>query len=178
VTGGPACEITRTTDLVYLGNPLPTREFSISPRIGFRDWLEISALVDHKGGYKQFNNTARFRCNFGNCQASYDRNAPLAEQARHLTQGFFQTDAGFVEDATFTKLREVSITLTAPRDLAQRFRAEGVRLTIAGRNLKTWTDYTGFDPEVNSQPLNLFSNSDFFTIPPLRTFSTRLTVQF
>ena len=178
VAGGPACEFTRTSGLVYLGNPLPTREFSISPRIGFSDWLEISALFDHKGGYKQFNNTARFRCNFGNCQAAYDRNTPLGEQARHLGQGFFQTDAGFVEDATFTKLREVSITLTAPRSLASRFRAEGVRLTIAGRNLATWTDYTGFDPEVNSQPLNLFSNSDFFTIPPLRTFSTRLTVQF
>jgi TonB-linked SusC/RagA family outer membrane protein len=175
---GPACEITRTSGLVYLGNPLPTREFSFSPRLGFRDWIEISALFDYKGGYKQFNNTARFRCNFGNCEAAYDRAAPLWEQARYLTQGFFQTDAGFVEDATFTKLREVSITLTAPRDLAQRFRAEGVRLTIAGRNLATWTDYTGFDPEVNSQPLNLFSNSDFFTIPPLRTFSTRLTVQF
>ena len=178
VAGGPACEFTRTADLQYLGNPLPTREFSISPRIGFSDWLEISALFDYKGGFKQFNNTARFRCNFGNCQAAYDRTAPLAEQARNLGQAFFQTDAGFVEDATFTKLREVSVTLTAPRSLAARFRAEGLRLTLAGRNLATWTDYTGFDPEVNSQPLNLFSNSDFFTIPPLRTFSTRLTVQF
>lgn len=178
VAGGPACEFTRTADLVYLGNPIPTREFSISPRISFRDWLEVSALFDHKGGFKQFNNSARFRCNFGNCQAAYDRTLPLWEQARNLGQGFFQTDAGYVEDATFTKLREVAITLTAPRDLAARFRAEGVRLTIAGRNLVTWTDYTGFDPEVNSQPQNLFSNSDFFTIPPLRVFSTRLTVQF
>jgi hypothetical protein len=163
---------------VYLGNPIPTREFSISPRVSYGDWLEISALFDHKGGYKQFNNTARFRCNFGNCQAAYDPNAPLFEQARHLGQQYFQTDAGFVEDATFTKLREVSITLTAPRSLAARFRAEGVRLTVSGRNLATWTDYTGFDPEVNSQPLNLFSNSDFLTVPPLRMFVTRLTVQF
>jgi hypothetical protein len=178
VAGGPACEFTRTADLVYLGNPIPTREFSISPRFSFRDWLEVSALFDHKGGFKQFNNSARFRCNFGNCQAAYDRTMPLWEQARNLGQGFFQTDAGYVEDATFTKLREVAITLTAPRDLAARFRAEGVRLTIAGRNLATWTDYTGFDPEVNSQPQNLFSNSDFFSIPPLRVFSTRLTVQF
>ena len=178
VTGGPACEVTRTATLEYLGNPLPTREFSLSPRISFRNWFEVSALFDYKGGFKQFNNSARFRCNFGNCQAAYDRSAPLWEQARNLAQGFFQTDAGFVEDATFTKLREVAVTLTAPRSLAQRMRAEGVRLTIAGRNLATWTDYTGFDPEVNSTPQNLFSQSDFFTIPPLRVFSTRLTVQF
>lgn len=178
LAGGPACELFRTDTAVYLGNPLPTREWSISPRITFRNWLEVSALVDHKGGFKQFNNTARFRCNFGNCQAAYDRSAPLFEQARNLAQGFFQTDAGFVEDATFTKLREVALTVTAPKDLAGRLRVEGIRLTIAGRNLKTWTDYTGFDPEVNSTPQQLFSTSDFLTVPPLRMFTTRLTVQF
>jgi TonB-linked SusC/RagA family outer membrane protein len=178
VSGGPACELTRTDTLVYLGNPIPRREWSISPRISFRNWIELTALFDYKGGFRQFNNTARFRCNFNNCQEAYDRNTPLWEQARHLAQGFYQTDAGYVEDASFTKLREVALTLTAPSDLAGRLRVEGLRLTIAGRNLATWTDYTGFDPEVNSQPQNLFSTSDFFTIPPLRMFSTRLTVQF
>jgi TonB-linked SusC/RagA family outer membrane protein len=178
VAGGPACELTRSADLSYLGNPLPTREMSITPRLAFRDWFEVSALFDYKGGYYQFNNTARFRCNFGNCEEAYVRTTPLWEQARNLAQGFYQTDAGYVEDATFWKLREVAVTLTAPRDLANRLRTEGIRLTLAGRNLATWTDYTGFDPELNSQPQNLFSNSDFFTIPPLRMFSTRLTVQF
>jgi TonB-linked SusC/RagA family outer membrane protein len=183
VAGGPACEITLTTNedgtprLVYLGNPLPTREFSISPRLTLWNWLELSALVDHKGGFKQFNNTERFRCNFGNCRASYDPNASLFEQARNLAH-LLQSDAGYVEDATFTKLREVAVSLTAPRRWATQARVETLRLTLAARNVKTWTNYTGFDPEVNSTPATLFSQSDFLTAPPLRIFSARLTAQF
>lgn len=178
VAGGPACEFFRTDTLVYLGQPIPTREWSFSPRISFHHWIEVSAQLDYKGGHRLFNNTGRFRCNFGNCREAYDADSPLWEQARSIGQGFFQTDAGYVEDASFTKLREVALTLTAPSDFAQRLRVQGLRLTIAGRNLATWTDYTGLDPEVNSTPQNLFSTSDFLTLPPLRMFSTRLTVQF
>ena len=107
-----------------------------------------------------------------------DPDAPLEEQARGFAAALGMTNAGMIEKADFVKLREVSLTASAPSSLAQRFGVTRLALTLAGRNLATWTDYTGFDPEVNSQPLNLFSNSDFFTIPPLRTFSTRLTVQF
>jgi hypothetical protein len=166
-----------TDTVVYLGNPIPTREFAISPRIGLWNWLEISALIDHKGGFYQFNNTQRFRCNFGNCREAYDQTASLYEQARNVGH-LMGTDAGYVEDATYTKLREVAVSLTAPRAWATRARVDGVRLTLAGRNLKTWSDYTGFDPEVNSQPTANFGTSDFLTTPPLRILSARLTVQF
>jgi TonB-linked SusC/RagA family outer membrane protein len=177
VTGGPACEMFVEADADYLGNPLPTREFSFSPRLGLWNWLEISALIDHKGGFKLFNNTERFRCNFGNCRAASDPTTPLFEQARNLGQ-LMNTDAGYVEDATYTKLREVAVSFIVPRQLTTRARVEGARLTLAGRNLKTWTDYTGFDPELNSTPGNLFTTQDFLTTPPLRIFSARLTVQF
>jgi TonB-linked SusC/RagA family outer membrane protein len=177
VAGAPACEITVTAAAVYLGNPIPTREISVSPRVGLWNWLELSALIDHKGGFKTFNNTSRFRCNFLNCREAYDRSTSLFDQARNIAH-LMGTDAGYVEDATFTKLREVAVSLTAPRAWATRARVEGLRLTVAGRNLATWTDYSGFDPEVNSTPGNLFSTSDFLTQPPLRIISARLTVQF
>jgi len=51
-------------------------------------------------------------------------------------------------------------------------------VTLAGRNLKTWTDYTGFDPEVNSSPSANFSTSDFLTQPPVRYWTTRINVSF
>jgi hypothetical protein len=70
------------------------------------------------------------------------------------------------------------VSFTAPKDWANRIRAGDMRLTVAGRNLKTWTNYTGFDPEVNSTPTAAFSTSDFLTQPPLRVFSARLTMSF
>jgi hypothetical protein len=124
-----------------------------------------------------FNNTARFRCNFGNCQAAYDKNASFADQAANLGQ-LMNTDAGYVEDGTFTKLREVAATVTAPRSWANRLLTESVTLTLAARNLATWTDYKGFDPEVNSQPGSNFGTSDFLTQPPLRIMTARLAIGF
>ena len=59
------------------------------------------------------------------------------------------TDAGYIEDASFVKLRELSLTLLAPNDWARRVGSTNLSLTLAGRNLATWTDYTGFDPELN-----------------------------
>lgn len=174
--GGPECEILMQP-LMYLGNPIPKFEMSFNPRLTLMERVEIGALFDHKAGFKQFNNTARFRCNFGNCQESYDTGSPLADQARNLAH-LMASDAGYIEDSKYTKLREVTVSFTAPREWASKARARDLRLTLAGRNLKTWTKYSGFDPEVNSTPTAAFSTSDFLTQPPLRVFSARLTLMF
>jgi TonB-linked SusC/RagA family outer membrane protein len=174
--GGPECEILMQP-LTYLGNPIPKFELSLNPRLTLMDRIEIGALFDHKAGFKQFNNTARFRCNFGNCQEAYDASVSLADQARNLAH-LMASDAGYIEDSKYTKLRELTVSFTAPREWASRARAREMRLTLAGRNLKTWSNYSGFDPEVNSTPTAAFSTSDFLTQPPLRVFSARLTLGF
>jgi TonB-linked SusC/RagA family outer membrane protein len=170
-------EVTLGATPVFLGNPLPKIEWSLTPRLALTKWVEFSALLDHKGNYELYNLTARFRCNFSNCQEAYDKSSPLWLQARNIGQ-LKGTDAGYIENASFTKLREVAVTLTAPAKWASYARAEGVKLTLAGRNLHTWTNYTGFDPELNSTPGSNFGTSDFLTEPPLRIYTARLTLQF
>ncbi len=170
-------EITLSDTAVYLGNPLPTHNFSITPNVTLFKLLRISALFDHKGGYRLFNNTRRFRCSFGNCQEAYDKNTPLADQAASIAIAL-GTDAGYIEDPTFTKLRELSFSLRAPESMTRAFGGRAVEFTVAGRNLHTWTNYTGFDPEINSSPGTQFSTSDFLTLSPTRTWTARLNVNF
>jgi hypothetical protein len=86
------------------------------------------------------------------------------------------TDAGFIEPATFWKLREVSLTLLAPQSIAHRAGASALSLTVAGRNLATWTKYKGFDPELNENATGNFSADDFLTLPPLRVYTLRIDV--
>ena len=62
--------------------------------------------------------------------------------------------------------------------MAKSFGLQNLEFTIAGRNLKTWTDYKGFDPELNSVAGASFSTSDFLTLPPTRTWTARLNVTF
>ncbi|MGZ3333175.1 MAG: SusC/RagA family TonB-linked outer membrane protein [Gemmatimonadaceae bacterium] len=162
---------------VYLGNILPKREYSVSPTMTLFKMFKVSALVDHKGGFKLFDNTRRFHCSFGTCQETFDKSMPLADQAAAVAIAL-GTDAGYIENAAFTKLRELSFTLIAPDHFAQRFGVQNLDFTIAGRNLKTWTDYKGFDPEVNSVAGANFSTSEFLTLPPSRTWTARINVTF
>jgi len=170
-------EITLGDTAVYLGNILPTRQLSFSPTITFFKMFRASALVDHKGGYKLFDNTRRFHCSFSTCQESFDKSMPLADQAAAVAIAL-GTDAGYIENAAFTKLRELSFTLVAPDDFAQRLGLANLDFTIAGQNLKTWTDYKGFDPEVNAVAGANFGTQEFLTLPPSRTWTARINVTF
>jgi hypothetical protein len=60
----------------------------------------------------------------------------------------------------------------------QRVGVDGLSLTLAGRNLATWADYKGFDPEVNYQGQANFTTADFSTLPPNRLWTVRIDANF
>jgi len=72
------------------------------------------------------------------------------------------------------KLREISVAYDIPAGLRERLftgRVSNASIELSGRNLKTWTPYTGLDPEVSNfsnQPLGRFQ--DVTPYPPSRTF--------
>jgi TonB-dependent starch-binding outer membrane protein SusC len=53
-----------------------------------------------------------------------------------------------VEDGSYIRLQSLSLAYKLPSSLIKN--AESARIIVTGQNLLTWTDYTGFDPEVNS----------------------------
>ena len=53
-----------------------------------------------------------------------------------------------IEDGSFIRLQNVTVGYRLPPRLIRGM--EGARLYVTGQNLKVWTKYTGFDPEVNS----------------------------
>jgi hypothetical protein len=70
------------------------------------------------------------------------------------------------------------VTFAAPKRWAAMARAENLGLTLAGRNLATWTNYKGLDPELTSTPNQNFSTSDFLTLPPVRYLTARINLAF
>ena len=75
---------------------------------------------------------------------------PIGENWYGVLGGIGGPASQFQEDATYTRLREVTIGYTFSQAwVAQRLGFSAIDLRLAGRNLKTWTNYTGFDPEVN-----------------------------
>lgn len=55
----------------------------------------------------------------------------------------------FVKDASFLRIRDITLSYNLPKPLTNKLKLQGVKLYLALQNLYTFTDYYGFDPEVN-----------------------------
>lgn len=86
-----------------------------------------------------------------------------------------------VEDATFLKLRELTLTLDLPRSMVESVweGARHVRLSLSGRDLLRWTGYSGMDPEVANHGVNAIGrNQDVAPYPPSRSIWFSVNVGF
>ena len=88
----------------------------------------------------------------------------------------------YIEDASFVKLREVTLSYLVPEHLVRQWFgsvARSVRVDVSGRNLATWTKYPGLDPEVsNFGNQNINRGQDLAPYPPSRSFFFTLAVGF
>ena len=169
-------EVTVGDSVQFFGTPFPKRELSLNGNVRWGA-VRISTLFDHKGGHRLLNYTRAYREVFElNDERSYQ--ATMEEQAAQIALAQRNTFAGYIEDADFVKWRELSFTVGVPRTLTERFGARGLSLTLAGRNLKTWTDYSGLDPEVNWAGQANFTSGDFATLPPNRYYTIRVDANF
>jgi TonB-linked SusC/RagA family outer membrane protein len=88
----------------------------------------------------------------------------------------------FLEHGSFAKLREVTLSYSLNKNLSNtlfRGAARDVRIELSGRNLKTWTNYRGLDPEVSNfgnAPLNRLW--DLAPYPPSRQFFLSIDANF
>ncbi len=174
-------ELTIGDTIEYIGPGMPENQLSISSSLRLPGGIRVTGLLDYRGDYIAYNNTERFRCRFRVCQALIDPETPLAEQARAVASLLHpsQTVWGYMEPGDFWKLREVSARLDLPERFANSFRASRASVTITGRNLATWTDYSGMDPEINSNGSgDNFGISEFLTQPPVRFYTVRFNFSF
>jgi len=83
----------------------------------------------------------------------------------------------FVEDASYVKLRELSVRYRLGGRLlssVQQFGATGVSLSLVGRNLLTFSNYKGYDPEVGGSTVKI----DSFDYPRYRTITGSIQITF
>ena len=173
-------EITVTDTAEFHGYSAPRLEFAVTNGIElFQRRVRLAAMVDYKGGYQVYNNTERIRCaSRNNCEGLISPDATLEEQARVVAVREFGSVSGFFEDGDFLRLREVSLTATAPEDWASRwFRGRSATLTLAVRNIGIlWTDYTGVDPEAFGTTGD--APSSFQAFAPPTYYTLRLNLGF
>jgi len=174
----PNTEITLGDSDTFQGSSVPTRGASFSTEVNFLQHFRVFGLLDGRWGNKLDNSTEQFRCLFAICRGLNLPSTSLSDQAAADAAAFYGLETGFFQDAGFLKLREVSLTYFAPQTWASRIGASSLSFTVSGRNLVTWTNYKGADPEVNDIGQFNFSVADFLTQPPVRYFIGRVNVTF
>ena len=79
----------------------------------------------------------------------------------------------FIEDGSYVRFQELTIGYRLPTAFARSARLATARIFASARNLHTWTDYTGYNPDVNSfgSSANTSLGTDFYAYPLARTLS-------
>lgn len=163
-----------------LGDPNPDFTLSFGNDFEFGENVGLSVLLDGRFGNDVANFSRRIMDFFG---ASADIEKEISGEVvpgyhflnieRHLLY------EEFVEDGSFVKLREVALRYRVPGQWAGMVGASNATITLAGRNLHTWTDYTGLDPEINLFSANTVARGvDFSTSPIPRSFALGFNLTF
>lgn len=184
----------QATNFCPLGNTMPDYTIGASTTL---DWKGFSlyGLIEAVQGFEIWNQPlswATFRRNI----QMYDQSGVPAGEQKPL--GYFDALYGglgglvpngeFVEDGSFVKLRELSLRYRfSGAQLAQSgvlgLRGlQGIALAVTGRNLKTWSNYRGYDPEVGRAGGDVGSAAlarvDGFNYPNFRTWTFGVEVTF
>jgi TonB-linked SusC/RagA family outer membrane protein len=185
-----ASEITVDPNFSYIGYSMPRDIASVSNGFDLFDHLvRINSLFDYKGGGLLVNTNLAFQCNNTpkSCADVSTLGSSLAHQAAALAQsGPFTsqptTALGYTESLQYWRFRELSATFTLPQKWSKSWlRSESSAITLAGRNLHTWTSYRGVDVEENGVPIFAFSNdvqNTTFSQGPRRYFTAKLTLHY
>jgi len=183
-------------DRVYIGNGFPDFTWGWSNRLTYKNF-DLSFLIMGMQGAELFN-TLRIRRDShweGVSTALLDVWTPenqntevpgMIDGAYREAQGLAsQIHIGgetsqWVEDASFIRLKTITLSYSFGSNLIQSIGFEKIRLYFTGINLLTITDYTGFDPEVaqfsdyGDQRIGV----DLSSYPPARTYTFGLDLTF
>jgi TonB-dependent starch-binding outer membrane protein SusC len=158
------------------GNPWPKWTGSLFNEFRFGKNFSASFLLDGSFGAELWNQTQRI---MDGLQAGARYDQVLRGELTTVQLARLRTIwESYLEDASFIKLRDLTLRYSTDGRWLRNVGASRAEFEIVGRNLKTWTDYTGYDPEINMFGLSTVERgTDFAVYPNSRTvgFGVRLT---
>lgn len=191
----------------YIANSQPKWIGSLSSTLRYKGF-NLYFLFDTQQGVYRYNQLANFLGSFALNKESENRNdivvfpGVLADGTPNTKEvwlgqgtgpdgvdygpgGYYRSyyrgaSENFIEDASWIRLRTLSIGYTLPAAIVQKTGfLQGLTLTATGNNLWLKTDYSGFDPESSSNSAGSVADGFAgFTYPALRSFLISLNINF
>ena len=183
-----------------VGNAFPDYVVTLNNNFKYKNW-DLGFLVEYKKGGEVFDSAERNGIRNGNLKMTEDRNHTtiLDGVKSDGAGGYVKNDISImydgntywrnavvnraseilIQDASWFKLRNVSLTYNFSKDLISRLKLVNVSLSLSGSNFLIWTPYRGFDPEGTQYGSG--SNVYGFTgksIPLTQSYSVGLNIGF
>jgi TonB-linked SusC/RagA family outer membrane protein len=170
-------------DLMIVGNPEPdffgglTNEFSMHG-FSLRTFLQFSSGNDIFNMMRLFTDDGG--CTWDNLTTStlarWQNPGDVTDVPRmsyDCSSGADVISSRYVEDGSFLRIGEITLSYRLPEKLLSGMGMTDAQIFVSGHNLHTFTDYTGYNPDVNSAGAgaNIITGTDYFAYPLARTFS-------
>ncbi len=156
-------KISQDYDRVIAGSSQPKFLASMLNTFRYKD-LDLSIFLNASYGNKVFNWT---RANLelgtgytGAVATLLDRWTPentITDMHKAIENPSVTLSDRFLEDASFLRLKGITLGYNIPQVLLTKIKIKSLRIYLTGNNLITWTKYTGYDPEVNTNEQNSLS---------------------
>jgi len=179
-------------DRTFIGKPNPTISYGLTLRASYK-WFDFSLFLQGAAGMQIYNNQ---RADLEAMKGGNDWNQ-LTSVLNHWTPTNTNTDIPravlgdpslntrysdrWIENGDYVRIKSVQVGLSIPETILKSlFRTQdpvSLRFYIGSQNLRTWTAYKGFDPEIsNLNPTN--TGIDYGNFPQARRFLGGLQFSF
>ena len=168
-------------DRTVIGNPNPSHLFSINNSLNWRGF-ELSIYLQGVAGNKIFNAN---KIDLTGMSAAYNQLTEVLSRwngegtSNVIPRAVYSDPNGnnrisdrFVESGSYLRLKTISLSYNFPLQWVKILSVESARLTLSCENVATITGYSGFDPEVGINGIDLSS------YPVSRTFNIGFNVNF
>ena len=191
------------TEQIKVGDPNPDWIGSLRNTFEFKGF-RLSGLLDIRQGGDIWNGTRGFLDNLGiGLESGVDREVTGYVYEGVTTTGEINTTPvdfanpangstgikwkkygtlglaeEMVEDGSWVRLREISLSYDLPARLLKKSVLHGANLAITGRNLWLYANYKGVDPETNLRGDSNITGWDYFNLPNTKGITATLNLHF
>ncbi len=169
-------------DRVFLGSAIPTSTFSVNLGADYAGF-DFSIQISGVRGNKVLNAKRLARFSTGNFESSFlngwtETNPSNFEPRVTIGGRNYEVSDRFIEDGSFTSIRNVQLGYTLPPSIAKTLKMQSLRIYAAATNLKMWTNYSGYTPEITNGGDSFSPGIDRGVYPVGRTYTFGVNVVF
>lgn len=174
-------------DRVIIGNPHPDFTGGFGTTLSWNG-LSLNVYFTFSYGNEIINSQRRLRnkmgqvMNFGTDALDRWRKQGDVTDFPMLCYGDamdnFRPSTFTVEDGSYLRLKDVSLSYSLPRSVCRKIKVNDLTISLTGSNLLLWSNYSGYDPEVNTSDTAVITGLDDGAFPKSRTWGIGVNLTF